>query len=810
MGSSVWTAGSSEGYRIGRERDDNDPHPIQIPKNSYIKTISCSWKNGYFATDENHFYSWGTGQNYRLGTGVRNDSPFPQRVGTFPNNFAFRLVVSGDQFAATLGEDGTVMAWGNYFFQAPTIINLPAKAVHIAAGANRLICALENGSCTVVRDSHAIQTIKIPEAMIVKVAAGTSHFLALSDDGVAYSWGDSAATGHPNEVSTPKVVPSLPHTIQSVFAYHNNSWFLNIDGSLYFCGANIEGSLGNGSISPSRIVSRHPHSFGDAPVIQVGCGDDFTLVLNSIGEVYAAGNPADGRTMVSDTNLHYEFQLCTKLANLNVTQISCGSYSSAVLVDGAPPPDLGIVLLRNFQDYKIPSNPVSVIGPNSERIMLEPCEDFLYQLGLMRGDILADTRLNVENQCMVIGGNENRALVILERDCKIVFLDASNHEEMTSNFLLVRRNGSCLVQGVTISQKSLTIDGSSKAFERLNGLHVGDIIDGGLVIAGALGPHVYGIKQGFFEPVSVEKIECVKRQGECIERRILHNGELCFAQISNKKGDVYMHRQFGACVFVGSFLESRCFANPADFGRIRVIEDDCDLVRTVTDKQTHLYYLGSMEPIDVLISATETIDYGFIPLDVVQTIKGKGSVLGVYENQIVVLLERNTQSFGTVTLFSPKELTTIARVSHQCTVEYQDIILSINTDDFTQKMYLPADEVKYKGNVCIIAGIDFNNYGYVNLNGRIIRIENDDDVDVCFRHLHVYCNKVFNDISISISMCSYFMSLILPLDTVIINEEECTFVGYTIDYEPKPVYVSKDAGDLISHKVLPLSTSIVK
>ena len=806
MESSIWTAGSADGFRIGRERDDNDPHPINTPKNAHIKSISASWKNGYFVTSKNEFYSWGTGQSWRLATGNRIDAPTPQLVTTFPSDFEFQLIVSGDKFGAALSENGQVMAWGSGYAHSPTLLPLETTAVHIAADQKKLICALSDGRVAIVQRHDPVTYVKIPNNNIVKVAIGTSHYLALSEDGIAFSWGgDSPGTGQPSETLEPTEVPNLPHTIQGVFASHNNSWFVDIEGTLYYCGGNIDGSLGVGSTAVVRTVTRHPFRFGDAPVVQVGCGDNFTLVLNSAGQVFAAGCANDGRTMVPNPSMTTEFQECTIMKGHMVTQISCGCYSSALLVNGAPPPELGVVLLKNFREFKI-STQASVVGPHGKRINLDQDDAVLFQNGLQKGDILADRRIKEENQCMVIGSCDEIIYVIRESDCKIIPIDAHSFTGIISAYELVERPGAELFRAHGIGGGSVAVDNTKEAMSIFNGLLIGDHLDDDTTLAGARGPHLFGMKDGVLQEVDFNAITSVTRNGEVITSNKMADGKVCFVQAAPEKGRIFIERNFGACEFVGFLPGMNCYASPADFGSLRVIEGGV-LARTNAGNDTRSLFLPTMDPCEVQISIENTFKLGFIATDLVQTPNGMGFVTGRFKDEIAVRLEHHRNNFGSVTLFKPSDLTLCGRINYEGTRTINGVTLSVNTQDFNEAKVLPGDMIETEeGKIVTVVGVK-EGKAFILCDGELKPLAN--VKNLIRRSLPVYgVNEYEEGRKVIVSTCMLGLSRFMPGESQFSKGVSYRFLGLTADMQFLPLFLNESTKEIVQMNSVSFDLSI--
>jgi hypothetical protein len=63
----LFTYGHDAGHRLGRPQTDV-PQPISLPPDTFIKLIALGWQHGHFVTMDNDFYSWGTGDSWRLAT----------------------------------------------------------------------------------------------------------------------------------------------------------------------------------------------------------------------------------------------------------------------------------------------------------------------------------------------------------------------------------------------------------------------------------------------------------------------------------------------------------------------------------------------------------------------------------------------------------------------------------------------------------------------------------------------------------------------------------------------------------------------
>ncbi len=154
----------------------------------------------------------------------------------------------------------------------------------------------ERGDGTVAAASDTAGTVTLPAGRKARqVDAGSTHGIALLDNGDVYSWGlnDGGQLGLGDTVtrSTPAKI-SLPRPAVSVAAGRSFSVAVLNDGSVYTFGANDIGQLGNGG----RDVSTTPVLVaGVNNVVAVAAGNAHVLALRGDGSVWAWGANASGQ-----------------------------------------------------------------------------------------------------------------------------------------------------------------------------------------------------------------------------------------------------------------------------------------------------------------------------------------------------------------------------------------------------------------------------------------------------------------------------------------------------------------------------------
>lgn len=98
--------------------------------------------------------------------------------------------------------------------------------------------------------------------------------------------------------NTPKLIEGLSHAnIVQAAAGAKHSLFLTDEGVVYACGENKNGKLGIGKKHAKREIITKPMQidYNGAPIVQIGCGGDFSAILDIDGNLYTFGFPEYGQ-----------------------------------------------------------------------------------------------------------------------------------------------------------------------------------------------------------------------------------------------------------------------------------------------------------------------------------------------------------------------------------------------------------------------------------------------------------------------------------------------------------------------------------
>lgn len=177
---------------------------------------------------------------------------------------------------------------------------------------------------------------------VVDIAAGGAHSLAILSDGRLFSWGDNSngqlGNGTTDNKNTPIEI-ELDEGVKPVkiACGFNHSLAIGDNGCLYAWGANYDGQLGNGTTEDSYIPVKIKFP-NNSKVVQIACGDDFSMAICDDGSLYTWGNNDDGQ-LGNGSNIEGQYRSTPTLiklsGNVNPIKISCGSkYAMAIGDDG--------------------------------------------------------------------------------------------------------------------------------------------------------------------------------------------------------------------------------------------------------------------------------------------------------------------------------------------------------------------------------------------------------------------------------------------------------------------------------------------
>jgi alpha-tubulin suppressor-like RCC1 family protein len=270
---SVWACGQNFYGQLGDGTNADKNNPVQITYLSGIKYIASGAYHSLFLKGDSTVWACGHNLNGQLGDGSLMDKSVPVKINSLSG---IVKIAAGFGHSLFLKSDGTVWACGSNFYgqlgdgttiDKSTPVQIPSLSgvVDIAAGDEHSFFLKNNGTVwacgrnnegqlgdgTTTDKSTPVQISSLTG--IVAIAAGYNHSLFLKNNGTVWACGDVSygKTGivpNSGSITTPTQINSfLLSGITAIAAGYDHSIFLKNDGTVWACGRNDQGQLGDGT-----------------------------------------------------------------------------------------------------------------------------------------------------------------------------------------------------------------------------------------------------------------------------------------------------------------------------------------------------------------------------------------------------------------------------------------------------------------------------------------------------------------------------------------------------------------------------------
>lgn len=225
-------------------------------------------------------WAWGANYDGELGDGTTINRTTPE----FINSSSWLDVSAGLSHSLGLKNDGTIWAWGRN-------------------GTGQL------GTGT-ARDTNSLVQIGTGSDW-TKIAAGANHSAAIKSDGTLWTWGsDEYGQLGNGGTNTALISPTKADSAtdwQKVYAGEFNTFAIKQDGTLWGCGRNDIGQVGDGT----KINKNLP--------VQIGTGTNWSEI--SVGKYFTVGLKTDGTLWAWGDNFYGQLGDGTNTGKTVPTQI---------------------------------------------------------------------------------------------------------------------------------------------------------------------------------------------------------------------------------------------------------------------------------------------------------------------------------------------------------------------------------------------------------------------------------------------------------------------------------------------------------
>ncbi|KAL9181896.1 hypothetical protein ACHAXT_012239 [Thalassiosira profunda] len=309
-----WGRGEDGQLGIGDTSDQDEPTYVDSLRGVGVKQIACGSGHTVVLTGEGEVYTWGRGDDGRLGHGDNGWKYVPRLTHSLTGQVVTH-VTCGSYHTAAVSSNGDLFTWGGGMY---------GKLGH----------GNESGHSTPRRVEALVGLA------VVDIACGSRHTAVVTSKGCLYTWGDkeNGVAGHGDTEGhqyTPKLLERLSgkKVVQlSACGFHTGC--LTDMGEVYTWGEGKFGRLGHGAERNCHSPRLVESLLGKRP-IQVSCGGFHSAVVTQDGKMYTFGGGEHGQLGHSDKVNKVRPTLVQALDPIFLQQITCGwSHSVALTSQG--------------------------------------------------------------------------------------------------------------------------------------------------------------------------------------------------------------------------------------------------------------------------------------------------------------------------------------------------------------------------------------------------------------------------------------------------------------------------------------------
>ena len=325
----VFTWGSNQSGQLGNNSLINASVPVSVDKQGILEGkkvvgIAAGYSHSMVVTSDGQVFAWGSNDKGELGDNTLTKNTLPSVVDA-SGGLASKTVVavrSGGSHSMALTSDGQIFGWG---------LNTSGQL-----GNN----STTNSPVPVEVNANGVLASK----MVVAIAAGNFHNMALTAGGQVFGWGlntsgqlgnNSTATSRvPVAVSTNGALAGK--TVVAIAAGNSHNMALTAGGQVFGWGLNTSGQLGNNSTISSRVplaVSTNGALAGKT-VVAIAAGDSHNMALTADGQIFGWGLNTSGQlgnNSTTNSPVPVEVSPNGALAGKTVVAIAAGSSHSLAL-----------------------------------------------------------------------------------------------------------------------------------------------------------------------------------------------------------------------------------------------------------------------------------------------------------------------------------------------------------------------------------------------------------------------------------------------------------------------------------------------
>nr|XP_047123873.1 E3 ubiquitin-protein ligase HERC2 isoform X1 [Hydra vulgaris]XP_047123877.1 E3 ubiquitin-protein ligase HERC2 isoform X2 [Hydra vulgaris] len=292
---------------LGYSETVTSPRLLESIKHINIKKISVhsGGRHCLALSSDGEVFSWGEGEDGKLGHGNRQTSSQPKRIEFFCGKIITNICAGGSHSAA-IGLNGELYTWGKGRYGR-----------------------LGHGDSDDQLKPKQVEALQFFFVLDVACGSGDAQTLCITNDDNVWSWGDGdygkLGRGGSDGCKVPMIIEDLSGKgIVKVECGSQFSMALTKYGVLYTWGKGDYYRLGHGTEEHVRRPMMVTALFNKI-VTSISCGSLHCVVCTDEGEVYCWGDNDEGQLGDGTIIARQTPTLNTFLLNKKIDRISCGS-----------------------------------------------------------------------------------------------------------------------------------------------------------------------------------------------------------------------------------------------------------------------------------------------------------------------------------------------------------------------------------------------------------------------------------------------------------------------------------------------------
>eukprot|EP00474_Spongospora_subterranea_P005021 CRZ05479.1 hypothetical protein [Spongospora subterranea] len=275
-GGQILAFGKGDNGRLGFGNNNMVHAPSIVsgfgPIENSIISVSCFSSHVVALTNTGGIFTWGKGDDGRLGHGATTLENSPRMLKALEGVRCVQ-VCAGLNFSFVLDEEGSLWGFGSNANGQLGIGSFPSQ-----------MCPIK------VRG-------ELEGKVVLKACTGGSHVLAITSDGSLYSWGKNVfgqlGHGTTQKLSTPKFVKAADSLgFVLIAGGWEHSMAVTSEGCLYTWGAGYEGNrpvCGHGC-NDKELLPRKVEALASKIIIHIASGWDHSMAITNEGRLYTWGS----------------------------------------------------------------------------------------------------------------------------------------------------------------------------------------------------------------------------------------------------------------------------------------------------------------------------------------------------------------------------------------------------------------------------------------------------------------------------------------------------------------------------------------